>query len=89
VFFNIFPTQMPQQDRRNLVTVKVWPKNDHIRGLLKHPAGVAFSADPQADPAEWPDDQFTTRRIADGDILTEAPKAEPTPKAAKAKAEDK
>jgi hypothetical protein len=46
--------------------VKVLPKNEEMRKLLKHPAGnIAFRAE---GPIDWPDDAFTTRRIADGDV---------------------
>jgi hypothetical protein len=50
--------------------MKVWPKNDSIRKILKHPAGGPFRQD---GPAEWPDDSYTARRIADGDVTTDAP----------------
>lgn len=45
--------------------MKVLPKDDNIRKILKHPVAKAFPAE---GPAEWPDDSFTHRRIADGDI---------------------
>lgn len=45
--------------------MKVMPKNDDMRKLLKHPTGGGFIAD---GPAEWPDDSFTHRRIRDGDV---------------------
>ncbi len=51
--------------------MQVWPKNDTIRAILKHPHGqIAF---PQEGPAEWPNDSYTARRIADGDVTTEKP----------------
>lgn len=54
--------------------VKVVPKNDTMRKLLKHPSNmVAFR---EEGPMEWPDDAFTARRIADGDVTVyEEPKA--------------
>jgi hypothetical protein len=66
--------------------VNVWPKNDDIRKLIRHPTGVAFSPDAANDPAIWPDDQYTTRRLADGDVLTSAPAAK-AEKSAKKSAE--
>lgn len=54
--------------------VKVLPKNDVMRRLLKHPSNnVAFQAEGSAD---WPDDSFTHRRIADGDVTIVEEKAE-------------
>jgi hypothetical protein len=55
--------------------MKVNPKNDEMRKLLKHPqGGIAF---PGEGAADWPDDSFTARRVADGDItLVEENKAE-------------
>jgi hypothetical protein len=55
--------------------MKVWPKDDHIRKLIKHPAAGPFGAE---GPADWPEDQYTTRRIADGDVTTEEPKPQPS-----------
>jgi len=52
---------------------KVLPKDDAMRKLLKHPIGGAF---PEEGPANWPDDQFTTRRLRDGDVTLAEPKAE-------------
>lgn len=52
--------------------MKVWPKNDTMRKLLKHGV-VGF---PGEGPAEWPDDTFTHRRIEDGDVTTEETKEE-------------
>ena len=53
--------------------MKVWPKNDEMRKILKHGA-VGF---PEEGPAEWPDDTFTHRRIMDGDVMEETKKAQP------------
>ena len=58
--------------------MKVWPKNDEMRKVLKHGV-VTFPAE---GPADWPDDTFTHRRIMDGDVTAEdpgAPKKAPTP----------
>ncbi len=49
--------------------MKVWPKNEEMRKMLKHPDGnIPFR---EEGPAEWPDDSFTYRRIMDGDVTTE------------------
>lgn len=46
--------------------VKVLPKNETLRKILKHPGNnIPF---PETGPLEWPDDAFTTRRIEDGDV---------------------
>lgn len=61
--------------------VRVLPRNDEIRKYLKHPTTrVGFLAE---GAAEWPNDQFTRRRIADGDISIEraAPVAAEAPMA--------
>lgn len=48
----------------------VWPKNDELRKLLKHPNGVRFRPE---GPADWPADVFTHRRIHDGDVSLKDP----------------
>jgi hypothetical protein len=58
--------------------MQVWPKNDDIRRVLYHPTGVHFRAD---GPADWPDDSYTHRRIAEGDVTTSDPGAGGTRKA--------
>jgi hypothetical protein len=45
--------------------MQVTPKNDDIRRILAHPTSGKFRAE---GSSEWPDDAFTNRRIADGDI---------------------
>lgn len=50
--------------------MNVWPRNDDIRRLIKHPSGALFRKD---GPSDWPNDSYTARRIADGDVTTEAP----------------
>ena len=53
--------------------MKVWAKDEQMAKLLRHPVGnVGFLNVETA--AHWPDDSFTTRRIADGDVVTEDPK---------------
>lgn len=58
--------------------MKVWPKDDTMRRLLKHPSRGGFRS-PEG-PEEWPDDSFTYRRIQDGDVLTEDPAVKPVAK---------
>lgn len=50
--------------------MKVWPRTDEIRKVLYHPTGAHFPAE---GPVDWPEDSYTARRIADGDVTTEAP----------------
>jgi hypothetical protein len=63
-------------------TVKVYAANEALRGSLRHANGTRFrSSLDQA--AEWPNDSFTARRIADGSVLLDGPgtaeRAEPDP----------
>lgn len=60
--------------------VRVNPANDDMRRVLKHPTSGAF---PKSGGADWPNDRFTKRRIADGTIKLEQAKkqAAPTPAA--------
>jgi hypothetical protein len=48
--------------------VRVVPANDELRRVLKHPRGVKF---PSQGSAEWPNDKFTKRRLAEGAITLE------------------
>jgi hypothetical protein len=52
--------------------MKVWPANENMQKLLKHPISKQGFADMNTG-ANWPDDSFTFRRVRDGDVLTEAP----------------
>jgi hypothetical protein len=45
--------------------VRVVPVREDLRAILKHPSGVRLRAE---GSVEWPNDRFTQRRIADGDI---------------------
>ena len=53
--------------KKNLATprVRVLPANDELRRVLHHPRGMRFRA---SGSVEWPNDSFTTRRLADGSI---------------------
>ena len=55
--------------------VQVWAKNAAMAALLTHPLTKVGFTDPSL-PANWPDDQFTARRIRDGDVTTTDPNAE-------------
>jgi len=50
------------------VRVRVVPANEQLRKNLKHPASGGFLAE---GSTEWPLDQFTKRRLRDGDITVE------------------
>jgi hypothetical protein len=69
----------PQQQRRGKrplpkpVGLRVVPKNENIRKYIKHPSGISFR--PQGG-VEWPNDRFTQRRLADGDVTLEERRAE-------------
>jgi hypothetical protein len=54
------------------VTIKVWAANETLREVLRHPKGGRFR-DTIDQPVEWPNDSFTTRRIADGSVRTDGP----------------
>ena len=53
-------------------TIKVFAANETLRGALRHANGTRFQS--KIDQGvEWPNDSFTTRRLAEGSVLTEAP----------------
>src|SRR5215471_4715011 len=53
------------------------PGREHLRSTLKHPNGMRFRTE---GSAEWPNDRFTQRRLADGDIkLADEAKEEKAP----------
>lgn len=55
--------------------VRVIPRDDELRKVLKHPASGGFRPE---GSIEWPFDQFTKRRIRDGDVtIEEQPQPEP------------
>jgi hypothetical protein len=65
-----------QANKVHRPTLKVTPKDDTLRRLLKHPRAGGFRAE---GSAEWPDDRFTQRRIRDGDIKVEGNDHKPKP----------
>jgi hypothetical protein len=66
--FNERVAKMQEATKDQRPTVRVTPKNDTLRKLLKHPKAGGFRKEA---PADWPDDSFTKRRIRDGDITVE------------------
>ena len=52
--------------------IKVWPRDEDIARVLRHPTGVRFGQD-VSEGVGWPADAFTYRRIRDGDVLEQAP----------------
>jgi len=57
--------------------IRVWPRTENIRKYIKHPLGnIAFRGSLE-ESVEWPFDQFTKRRLADGTVLDHAPISEP------------
>jgi len=60
--------------------VRVLPRDENVRANIKHqPTLIGF---PETGSVEWPDDAFTRRRIADGDVTVEqsAPGSPEAPK---------
>jgi hypothetical protein len=56
-------------------TIRVYPLSEVVKGhldLFKHPAG---NMPLRADGSDWPLDEFTSRRLRDGDITDQAPTA--------------
>ena len=51
---------------RPVASVRVTPRDDDMRRVLKHPNGMAFRDD--GGSVEWPLDRFTRRRIRDGSV---------------------
>lgn len=48
--------------------ILVLPKNEAMLNLLRHPGAEVRPFVDMTTPIEWPLDQFTIRRLADGDI---------------------
>lgn len=73
------PATGKSEDPTRRGVVRVQAKNDDIRRVLKHGiTKVGFPA--SGGSVEWPNDTFTKRRIADGDVTIEQlvePQAEP------------
>jgi hypothetical protein len=54
-----------RENSRAGARLRVEPKNDLMREILRHPTAGFFRGQ---GAAEWPDDKFTQRRLRDGDI---------------------
>lgn len=52
--------------------IRVVPRDDDMRRLLKHPRAGGFRSE---GSLEWPDDTFTQRRLRDGSVKAEEHKA--------------
>ena len=55
-------------------TIRVWPANEDIRRVMKHPNGIGFRHS-VALSVSWPRDGFTIRRIREGHVLTAPPES--------------
>ena len=60
-------------DARPKGGIRVVPRDDTIRRLVKHPNGMKFRSE---GSVEWPNDRFTKRRIAEGVVTVEEKKPE-------------
>ena len=56
------------RDAATRPAIQVVPSNDKMRRLLRHPHAGGFRAE---GGAEWPNDRFTKRRLAEGVIKRE------------------
>ena len=54
---------------RQLPRVRVSPRDDEMRVIIKHPRAGAFRS---TGDSEWPMDTFTRRRLREGSIKLEA-----------------
>lgn len=57
--------------------IKVWPTSENVLKHVKHPNGTKLRG--MTEPTMWPEDQFTFRRLADGDVTQEPPKQAEAP----------
>jgi hypothetical protein len=61
-------------DERN--AVEVFATSEEMRAVLKHPTtGMGFNDPDIGVGVFWPNDQFTTRRLRDGDVSLESGQA--------------
>jgi hypothetical protein len=54
-----------------LPRVRVLPRDDDMRRILKHPSGLGFRS---SGSIEWPLDKWTQRRLREGAITLEGEK---------------
>jgi len=52
-------------------TIKVYAANETMRAIMRHPSGTRFQSD-IGQAVDWPNDAFTTRRLAEGSISTDS-----------------
>lgn len=72
--------QMMAKLNPRLPRVRVIAASDELRSVLKHPKGGKFPKG--GGSVEWPHDQFTRRRIAEGAVtIEEKPEPESPPRA--------
>ena len=62
------PRPLPPQ---SLPPLTVYATKENIKKYIRHPSAITHFD--SSGRAVWPDDQFTRRRIRDGDVTTEAP----------------
>lgn len=53
-------------------TLKVYAASEALRASLRHGNGTRFRSS-LSEAAEWPNDSFTARRIAEGSVLVDGP----------------
>jgi hypothetical protein len=51
--------------------IQVWARTAELAAIIKHPTGAGFRD--IEEPVTWPYDQFTLRRLEDGDVLDHPP----------------
>jgi hypothetical protein len=65
--------QVLKDARGDRGTVRVVPRDDAMRAVLKHqPSGIAFRKE---GGMEWPNDRFTQKRLRDGSVKLEPKKS--------------
>lgn len=68
--------QILKDTRGDRGTVRVVPRDDQMRAVLKHqPSGIAFRKE---GGVEWPNDRFTQKRLREGAVMLERAKKEPS-----------
>jgi ribosomal protein L15E len=55
--------------------VRVLPRDDNVRALIKHPRAGAFRS---SGSVEWPFDTFTKRRIREGVVKLDSSRGNPS-----------
>lgn len=68
--------RMDRVARAQIPRVRVLPRDEDMRRVLKHPNGMAFRSE---GSIEWPLDQFTKRRLKDGSVKLDEARSEQRP----------